>query len=178
MILQRNSSARRESQWQQRAKLERAKQKSLIRKARAACKWDYEFRGNMGAPFEAAIADHEEVLLCGAAGTGKTLRILHFINDVCWRYPGARILIVRKVRADLAQSTLVTYERDNAIKHAISKLRTECVSDTTSQNHGDATKLAASAAVPSRLHIEPALLQAEALQALRGASGRGWARDG
>ena len=43
-----------------------------------------------------------------------------------------------------------------------------CVSDTTSQNHGDATKLAASAAAPSRLHIEPALLQAEALQALRG----------
>lgn len=66
----------------------------------------------MGAPFDAAIETEDEVLLCGAAGTGKTLRILYFINQVCWDYPGARILIVRKVRADLAQTTLVTYERD------------------------------------------------------------------
>jgi phage terminase large subunit len=66
----------------------------------------------MAKPFQLAIQENEEVLLCGAAGTGKTLRILYFINDVLWNYPGARVLIVRKVRADLAQSTLVTYERD------------------------------------------------------------------
>lgn len=53
-----------------------------------------------------------ELLLVGAAGTGKTLGILHKINRLCWMYPGARWLIVRKVRADLAQTTLVTFERD------------------------------------------------------------------
>lgn len=112
MISQRNFSARQESQWKWRARLDQVKQRSLISTARNKCRWDYEFRGSMGAAFEAAIQEHEEVLLCGAAGTGKTLRILHFINDVMWNYPGARALIVRKVRADLAQSTLVTYERD------------------------------------------------------------------
>ena len=32
----------------------------------------------------------------GAAGTGKTLAILHKINFLCWTYPGARVLIVRR----------------------------------------------------------------------------------
>src|SRR5574341_380357 len=53
-----------------------------------------------------------EILLCGAAGTGKTLAILIKIHRAMWRYPGARALIVRKVRSDLAQTTLVTFERD------------------------------------------------------------------
>lgn len=53
-----------------------------------------------------------EILLCGAAGTGKTLARLVKMNDDAWKYPGSRHLIVRKVRADLAQSTLVTFERD------------------------------------------------------------------
>jgi PBSX family phage terminase large subunit len=53
-----------------------------------------------------------EICLVGAAGTGKTLGILKKINRLMWEYPKARCLIVRKVRADLAQSTLVTYERD------------------------------------------------------------------
>jgi len=112
MTLRHNSSEEQASQWRQRGKLARVKQKTATRQARDKCQWDYEFRGDMGAPFEAAIREHAEVLLCGAAGTGKTLRILYFINWVMWAYPGARALIVRKVRADLAQSTLVTYERD------------------------------------------------------------------
>jgi phage terminase large subunit len=67
----------------------------------------------MAARFDQeANGGSDELLLCGAAGTGKTLRILYFLNRICWDYPGVRILIVRKVRADLAQSTLVTYERD------------------------------------------------------------------
>ena len=114
MISQRNYSGRQgsRSQWRAKGKLERAKQKTLMRRARESCHWDYSFRGNMAKPFVLAIQNNEEILLCGAAGTGKTLRILYFINDVLWNYPGARVLIVRKVRADLAQSTLVTYERD------------------------------------------------------------------
>lgn len=69
----------------------------------------YELRGNNLAAQD--ITD-PEVLLVGAAGTGKTLAILHKINDAMWRWPGARALIVRKVRADLAESVLVTFERD------------------------------------------------------------------
>jgi PBSX family phage terminase large subunit len=118
-ILRSRSSAKRESQsqakeaeWLKRAKLDNARVKTAIRQARAKCHWDYEFRGNMGTPFDEAIKTHEEILLCGAAGTGKTLRILILINWIMWAYPGARALIVRKVRADLAQSTLVTFERD------------------------------------------------------------------
>ena len=105
---------------------------------------------------------------CGAVGMVQSVTMgwLRRVADyqaraTAWAVPAGRAIPAQRAR-------IVTYERDNAIKHAISKLRTECVSDTTSQNHGDATKLAASAAVPSRLHIEPALLQAEALQALRG----------
>lgn len=112
MTLLRNSSSKQELQWLKKAKVEQAKLKTLMRQARNRCNWDFEFRGNMGAAFDEAVRTYDEVLLCGAAGTGKTLRILHFINWVCWEYPGARILIVRKVRADLAHSTLVTYERD------------------------------------------------------------------
>lgn len=106
------SKGRENPDWMIRAKLEKLERKADIKKARNKCRWDWEFRGNMAAPFDDAIQTHEEVLLCGAAGTGKTLRILVFINWVMWEYPGARALIVRKVRADLAQSTLVTYERD------------------------------------------------------------------
>lgn len=50
--------------------------------------------------------------MVGPAGTGKTLAILKKINARMWEHPGARTLVVRKVRADLAQSVLVTYERD------------------------------------------------------------------
>lgn len=52
------------------------------------------------------------MLLVGAAGTGKTLAILVLIDRLMRTYPGARALVVRKVRADLAQSVLVTYEQD------------------------------------------------------------------
>jgi len=69
----------------------------------------FELRGNNLAI--QTITD-EEILLSGPAGTGKTLAILKRINDIAWQYPGARILIVRKVRADLAQTTMVTFERD------------------------------------------------------------------
>lgn len=71
---------------------------------------EWELRGNNARLRE--LRDHPEILLVGAAGTGKTLAILAYLHDVAWSYPGARILIVRKVRADLADSVLVTFERD------------------------------------------------------------------
>ena len=70
---------------------------------------DYELRGNNLA---VQTMTDEEILLVGAAGTGKTLAVLKKLNDIAWAYPGARIGIIRKVRADLAQTTLVTFERD------------------------------------------------------------------
>jgi PBSX family phage terminase large subunit len=71
---------------------------------------NWELRGNNARLHELTHVD--ELLLVGAAGTGKTLAILAFLHEVAWTYPGARLLIVRKVRADLAESVLVTYERD------------------------------------------------------------------
>lgn len=70
---------------------------------------EWELRGNNLALRERR---DPEVVLVGAAGTGKTLGILAWLHEIAWMYPGARILIVRKVRADLANSVLVTYERD------------------------------------------------------------------
>lgn len=53
-----------------------------------------------------------EVLLAGAAGTGKSLAWLVKILTLCDRYPGCRVLIVRKTRESLTESVLVTWERD------------------------------------------------------------------
>lgn len=85
------------------------KKARLQAEAERASKRTYEFRGDNLAIQE--MTD-PEILLCGPAGSGKTLAILHKINRAMWDFPRARTLIVRKVRADLAQSVLVTYERD------------------------------------------------------------------
>lgn len=53
-----------------------------------------------------------EVLLAGPAGTGKSRAALEKLNFLALRYPGARILVVRKTRESLLQSGLVTFERD------------------------------------------------------------------
>lgn len=53
-----------------------------------------------------------EVLLAGPAGTGKTLANLLRTYWICRKYPGARVLIVRKTRESLTESVLVTWERD------------------------------------------------------------------
>lgn len=90
-------------------KLEQARAKSDALRQRRMTERDYEFRGNNAA---IQTMTDSEILLVGAAGTGKTLAVLTYINRQMWNYPGARSLIARKVRADLAQSTLVTFERD------------------------------------------------------------------
>lgn len=48
--------------------------------------------------------------LCGPAGTGKTRACLQRLHRLALDYPGMRGLIVRKTRASLSESALVTYE--------------------------------------------------------------------
>ncbi len=51
-----------------------------------------------------------EVLIEGPAGTGKTRGVLEKTHFVLQKYPGARALAVRKTRASMTHSVLVTYE--------------------------------------------------------------------
>ena len=73
-------------------------------------------RANLYKPrgYVAELFDYRgrEYCLSGPAGTGKSRGILELLNRDAWGYRGSRQLIVRKVRADLAQSVLVTFERD------------------------------------------------------------------
>lgn len=59
-----------------------------------------------------------EVLLSGAAGTGKSVAALMFIHLSCLSTPKVRALIVRKTLASLTASTLVTF-REKVAKEAI-----------------------------------------------------------
>jgi PBSX family phage terminase large subunit len=52
-----------------------------------------------------------EILLSGAAGTGKTYSNLLKLLWFCGEYPGARTLMIRKTRKSLAESAMVTLER-------------------------------------------------------------------
>jgi hypothetical protein len=53
-----------------------------------------------------------EILCEGRAGTGKTTGILTYLVHACYAWPGARILIVREVKASLAESVLETLESE------------------------------------------------------------------
>jgi PBSX family phage terminase large subunit len=48
--------------------------------------------------------------LSGPAGTGKSRACLEKLDACCERWPGTRAMIVRKTRASLTDSALVTYE--------------------------------------------------------------------
>lgn len=52
----------------------------------------------------------KEILLDGPAGTGKTRGVLEKVVCALLKYPGARALISRKVRADMTETVLVTLE--------------------------------------------------------------------
>ena len=52
-----------------------------------------------------------EVLIEGPAGTGKSTAALEKIYLSATKYPGARILIIRKTRASCTESVLVTWEQ-------------------------------------------------------------------
>lgn len=65
-----------------------------------------------GGNAEAWNSRAPEQLLSGCAGSGKTLVNLCIVYWTCRKYPGARVLIVRKTRESLTETVLVTWERD------------------------------------------------------------------
>lgn len=75
---------------------------------------DVELRG---APWEllerlsGAPPYPTEVLLDGPAGTGKSMGASHLLYWMAHRYPGCRLLAVRKTRASLTESFCVTWEK-------------------------------------------------------------------
>lgn len=52
----------------------------------------------------------EEALVEGPAGTGKSRTILTLIDTLCRNHPGIRCLVMRAVRVDMNESTLMTFE--------------------------------------------------------------------
>jgi len=71
-----------------------------------------------GAALEAMRSKDPEILLSGAAGTGKSVGALNKVHLACLSKPKVRALIVRKTLASLTASTLVTF-REKVAKEAI-----------------------------------------------------------
>lgn len=68
-----------------------------------------ELRGNNRVAFDSTA---REVILSGPAGTGKSRAWLTKAHYAASKYGGARILLLRKTRESMTDSTLVTFERD------------------------------------------------------------------
>lgn len=67
-----------------------------------------ELRGASSQMFNDSASP--EIILSGAAGTGKSFACLWKLHYIASRYAGARCLIVRKTRESLTESALVTFE--------------------------------------------------------------------
>ena len=68
----------------------------------------FKARGSIRA---AMACRDPEVLLAGAAGTGKSRALLEKLNMLALKYPGMRGLICRKTAATLSSTALVTWRR-------------------------------------------------------------------
>ena len=68
---------------------------------------DYEPRGAVRDLF---YNRDSEILLEGPAGTGKTRGLCEYIYWLCITFPGIRVLMMRKTRASMTESVLVTWE--------------------------------------------------------------------
>lgn len=69
----------------------------------------FEARGAVKELFN--DAESTEILLSGAAGTGKSVGALMLLHLACLQVKGMRALIVRKTHASLTASTLVTFRQ-------------------------------------------------------------------
>lgn len=63
-----------------------------------------------GASRELFLCRAPEVLIQGPAGTGKTRGALEYCVALCELYPGTRILLCRKTRTSMSETTLTTLE--------------------------------------------------------------------
>lgn len=75
---------------------------------------DLELRGAVGRLCDVLEegCPPRELLIVGAAGTGKTWGILMLLHLLSLRRSGLRVLICRKTREALSESVLVTYEQE------------------------------------------------------------------
>ena len=64
-----------------------------------------------GANLSIQTDTNKEILLVGSAGTGKTTACLKKIYDICLENPYVRVALVRKTRASLIETALVTFEQ-------------------------------------------------------------------
>ncbi len=64
----------------------------------------------LGAARELWQSKGTEILIAGPAGTGKTTAVLEKTLALALKYPGSRHLLLRKTRASLTESVLVTFE--------------------------------------------------------------------
>lgn len=62
-----------------------------------------------------------EILIEGPAGTGKTTAVCLRCLQLAERFPGARLLLVRKTRASMTQSVLVTLESVDFPRSAVAR---------------------------------------------------------
>lgn len=63
-----------------------------------------------GAALDVMRCRDDEVMLDGPAGTGKSRVLLEKMNALAEKYPGCRLAIVRKARASITETALVTFE--------------------------------------------------------------------
>lgn len=63
-----------------------------------------------GAAVELWKCKDPEILIEGPRGTGKSLAVLHKLNALCFKYPGIRILMMRKFRSSMTESVLADFE--------------------------------------------------------------------
>lgn len=64
-----------------------------------------------GAALDLFYCKEPEVILDGAAGTGKSRAVLEKVHFCLNKYEGARALLARKTRASLTQTAMVTFEQ-------------------------------------------------------------------
>jgi len=65
-----------------------------------------------GAARELWSLQPNELLLEGPAGTGKSRALLEWINYLCEKYAGIRVLMLRQTRESLTESVLVEWEQE------------------------------------------------------------------
>lgn len=65
-----------------------------------------------GAVLTAFFSRQREIIISGPAGTGKSRGLLEKWHYLCQRIKGLRVLFLRKVREDMNESLLATFEND------------------------------------------------------------------